>query len=122
MRPRPPRGVRRRTRRAAVAAYWRWARAWRGRHPVLVRRLEADLDDLLAVFSLPEPVRASLRTTNLLERAFRELRRGSGRSAPSQTAGRPTGSCTARCCASASSWPGARSPHSHKSLDVILGG
>lgn len=64
-----------RTRRAAVAAYWRWARAWRGRHPVLVRRLEADLDDLLAVFGLPEPVRASLRTTNLLERAFRELRR-----------------------------------------------
>jgi putative transposase len=64
-----------RTRRAAVQAYWRWARAWRGRHPVLVRNLERDLDDLLAVFGLPEPVRASLRTTNLLERAFRELRR-----------------------------------------------
>jgi len=26
------------------------------------------------VFSVPEPLRASLRTTNLLERAFRELR------------------------------------------------
>lgn len=64
-----------RTRRAAVAAYWRWARAWRPRHPVLVRRLEADLDELLAVFGLPEAVRASLRTTNLLERAFREFRR-----------------------------------------------
>ena len=64
-----------RTREAAAQAYWRWARAWRGRHPVLVRRLEADLDDLLAVFALPEPLRASLRTTNLLERAFRELRR-----------------------------------------------
>jgi transposase-like protein len=64
-----------RTRRAAVAAYWRWARAWRPRHPVLVRNLERDLDALLAVFSLPEPVRASLRTTNLIERAFRELRR-----------------------------------------------
>jgi putative transposase len=64
-----------RTRRAAVAAYWRWARAWRTRHPVLVRRLEADLDELLAVFGLPEPLRASLRTTNLIERAFRELRR-----------------------------------------------
>ena len=34
-----------------------------------------DLDELLAVFALPEPLRASLRTTNLLERAFRELRR-----------------------------------------------
>jgi transposase-like protein len=64
-----------RTRRAAVGAYWRWARAWRERHPRLVRGLERDLDSLLAVFSLPEPLRASLRTTNLLERAFRELRR-----------------------------------------------
>jgi putative transposase len=64
-----------RTRRAAVAAYWRWARAWRPRHPVLVRRFELDLDELLAVFALPEPLRVSLRTTNLLERAFRELRR-----------------------------------------------
>jgi putative transposase len=63
------------TRRVAVAAYWRWARAWRTRHPGLVRRLEADLDDLLAVFALPEPIRLNLRTTNLIERAFRELRR-----------------------------------------------
>jgi transposase-like protein len=64
-----------RTRRVAVAAYWRWAQAWRTRHPGLVRRLEADLDDLLAVFALPEPIRLNLRTTNLIERAFRELRR-----------------------------------------------
>jgi transposase-like protein len=27
------------------------------------------------VFALPEPLRASLRTTNLIERAFREFRR-----------------------------------------------
>lgn len=64
-----------RTRRAAVAAYWRWTTAWRPRHPGLVRRLEADLDGLLAVFALPESIRRSLRTTNLIERAFRELRR-----------------------------------------------
>jgi transposase-like protein len=64
-----------RTRRAAVAAYWRWATTWRTRHPVLVRRLEGDLDELLAVFVLPEPIRLHLRTTNLIERAFRELRR-----------------------------------------------
>ncbi len=64
-----------RTRRAAVAAYWRWAMAWRGRHPGLVRSLERDLDELLAVFSVPEPMRVRLRSTNLLERAFRELRR-----------------------------------------------
>jgi len=64
-----------RTRRAAVAAYWRWAGAWRARHPGLVRGFERDLDDLLAVFALPEPIRLHLRTTNLIERAFRELRR-----------------------------------------------
>ncbi|MBM4408177.1 MAG: IS256 family transposase [Chloroflexi bacterium] len=64
-----------RTRRAAVAAYWRWARIWRDRHPVIVRRLERDLEALLAVFALPEPIRVNLRTTNLIERAFRELRR-----------------------------------------------
>ena len=58
-----------------MAAYWRWATTWRTRHPVLVRRLEADLDELLAVFALPEPIRLQLRTTNLIERAFRELRR-----------------------------------------------
>jgi len=58
-----------------LAAYWRWARAWRSRHPVLVRNLERDLDGLLAVFALPEPLRTGLRTTNLIERAFRELRR-----------------------------------------------
>lgn len=63
------------TRRAAVAAYWRWATTWRSRHPVLVRHLERDLDELLAVFALPAPIRRSLRSTNLIERAFRELRR-----------------------------------------------
>jgi len=64
-----------RTRRAAVAAYWRWAQVWRVRHPGLVRHLERDLDELLAVFAQPEPIRLHLRTTNLIERAFRELRR-----------------------------------------------
>lgn len=64
-----------RSRRAAVAAYWRWAIRWRSRHPVLVRRFEADLEELLAVFALPPSIRVSLRSTNLIERAFRELRR-----------------------------------------------
>lgn len=63
------------TKRAAVAAYWRFAVLWRVRHPRLVAGLERDLDSLLAVFDLPASVRPSLRTTNLIERAFRELRR-----------------------------------------------
>ena len=63
------------TKRAAVAAYWRFAKTWRGRHPRLVAGLERDLDSLLVVFDLPASIRVSLRTTNLIERAFRELRR-----------------------------------------------
>ncbi|HEY5475003.1 MAG TPA: transposase, partial [Candidatus Limnocylindrales bacterium] len=63
------------TKRAAVAAYWRFAVAWRHRHPRLVGGLERHLDSLLAVFDLPASIRVSLRTTNLIERAFRELRR-----------------------------------------------
>jgi len=63
------------TKRSAVAAYWRFAKAWRGRHPRLVTGLERHLDSLLAVFDLPVAIRVSLRTTNLIERAFRELRR-----------------------------------------------
>jgi transposase-like protein len=42
---------------------------------VLVRNLGRDLDALLAVFALPEADRLNLRTANLIERAFRELRR-----------------------------------------------
>jgi putative transposase len=64
------------TKRAAVAAYWRFAvRPWRKRHPRLVASLERDLETLLPVFGLPAAIRVSLRTTNLIERAFRELRR-----------------------------------------------
>jgi transposase-like protein len=73
---------------------------------------------VLAVFSLPEPVRASLRTTNLLERAFRELRRRL----------RPIGSLADRRSADRILYGGVlrlkelltrrRSPDSHKSIDV----
>ena len=63
------------TKRAAVAAYWRFAQTWRTRHPRLVAGLERHLDSLLAVFDFPAAIRVSLRTTNLIERAFRELRR-----------------------------------------------
>ena len=63
------------TKRAAVAAYWRFAVRWRRCHPRLVGGLERDLEALLAVFDLPAARRPALRTTSLLERAFRELRR-----------------------------------------------
>lgn len=63
------------TRRDAVRAYWQWARRWRPEAPAAVDCLERDLDALLAHFAVPEPLRVKVRTTNAIERAFREVRR-----------------------------------------------
>ena len=63
------------TRRAAVRAYWEWARRWRGEAPKAVACLERDLDELLNVMDCPEAHRKKVRTTNVIERAFREVRR-----------------------------------------------
>jgi putative transposase len=63
------------TRRAAVAAYWAWATRWRSAAPRAVACLERDLDDLLAHFACPFADRRTVRTTNAIERCFREVRR-----------------------------------------------
>ena len=41
----------------------------------MVRQLERDLPDLLSVFAFPAHLRQKLRTTNLIERCFVEVRR-----------------------------------------------
>ncbi len=63
------------TRGEAVQAYWAWARRWRGEAPKAVACLEADLDELLHFLDCPEMHRQKVRTTNAIERAFREVRR-----------------------------------------------
>ena len=63
------------TRRQAVGAYWAWAHRWRGEAPKAVACLERDLDELLNFLACPEPHRRKVRTTNAIERAFREVRR-----------------------------------------------
>lgn len=63
------------TRREAVQRYWAWARRWRGEAPKAVACLERDLDELLNFLRCPEPHRRKIRTTNAIERAFREVRR-----------------------------------------------
>ena len=63
------------TRRAAIRAYWAWARRWREEAPKAVACLERDLDELLNVLACPEPHRRKVRTTNAIERSFREVRR-----------------------------------------------
>jgi len=63
------------TRREAVRRYWAWARRWRMEVPKAVACLEQDLDDLLAFLACPQAHRKAVRTTNAIERAFREVRR-----------------------------------------------
>ncbi len=64
---------------AALRAAQRWAARWKQDYPKAVERLERDLDELLAVYSVPAAHRRAVRATNAIERCFRELRRKTDR-------------------------------------------
>ncbi|SRR6266571_5364114 len=63
------------TRGAAVRAYWAWARRWRQEAPKAVACLERDLETLLNFLDCPTEHHRMTRTTNAIERCFREVRR-----------------------------------------------
>jgi len=63
------------TRREAVAAFRRWRERWQSPYPKAVACLEKDLEALLQCFAYPAQLRPKIRTTNAIERAFREVRR-----------------------------------------------
>ena len=48
---------------------------WRKAYGPMVRQLERDLPELLSVFAFPAHLRKKLRTTNVIERCFVEVRR-----------------------------------------------
>ncbi|MFQ5474149.1 MAG: transposase, partial [Dehalococcoidia bacterium] len=54
-------------------------RSWRNRwieiEPKAVACLEADIEEMLEFFSVPEHFQRTMRTTNPMERVFREVRR-----------------------------------------------
>jgi putative transposase len=52
-----------------------FALRWREAYPQLVTRLLRDLPELLAFFQCPRPLWRKLRTTNVIERCFVEVRR-----------------------------------------------
>lgn len=61
---------------AMAARHFReWKKKWQEKIPRAVACLENDFDRLIPVFGFPEPVRRMIRTTNVIERCFRELRR-----------------------------------------------
>lgn len=69
------------TRRQAVKLFRSWKRHWQRKYPKAVKCIEKDLDALLAFLELPLPkkhralIRKRIRTTNVIERSFREVRR-----------------------------------------------
>lgn len=60
---------------SARRAFERFRFHWRSRYPAMVRRLERDLPELLHFFALPHHLWRKLRTTNVIERCFVEVRR-----------------------------------------------
>jgi transposase-like protein len=54
----------------------RWTSSWKEKYPKAVRCLRDDLEDLLTCFQFADPdFRKAIRTTNAIERRFREVRR-----------------------------------------------
>jgi len=63
------------TRQAAIKAYWDWARLWEHEAPRAIECLRKDLHELLSFFACPQEHWRKVRTTNVIERCFREVRR-----------------------------------------------
>lgn len=62
-------------RRAATQAFKRWRDRWIGVYRKAVECVEKDLESLLLFFDYPEETWVMLRTTNYIERSFKEVRR-----------------------------------------------
>ena len=63
------------SRSQAEAAFRRFRTRWQRAYPPMVRRLERDLPELLSFFAFPRHLWRKLRTTNVIERCFVEVRR-----------------------------------------------
>jgi putative transposase len=62
-------------RQAAIDAFKEWKKKWYKISERAVACIEKDLEELLCVYSFPESQRKKIRTTNIIERSFREVRR-----------------------------------------------
>jgi len=62
-------------RKEVIRKYKEWESKWEPLYPRAVSCLEKDLDELLSFFGTPLVHREKVRTTNVIERAFREVRR-----------------------------------------------
>jgi putative transposase len=62
-------------RRQAEAAFRSFRRRWQRPYGAMVRQLERDLPELLSFFAFPRHLWKKLRTSNIIERCFVEVRR-----------------------------------------------
>lgn len=76
-------------RNQAQRAFRQWKRNWEQRRPQAVACVERDLERLLSFYDVPESHWKKVRTTNVIERSFREVRR---RTRPMSSFANP-GSC-----------------------------
>lgn len=63
------------SRTEAVRNFREWVERWKDDEPKAVACLAEDIEALLAIFDIPEEHRVRVRTTNLIERVFREVKR-----------------------------------------------
>jgi putative transposase len=63
------------SRKEAQSAFRNFQSHWKKIYPSMVKRLERDLPELLSFFSFPRHLWRKLRTTNVIERCFVEVRR-----------------------------------------------
>lgn len=59
----------------AAREFRAWKKRWQSTIPRAVNCLEKDFDRLIPVFDFPKNIRKMIRTTNVIERCFREVRR-----------------------------------------------
>jgi putative transposase len=59
----------------AERSYSKWEKQWKPIAPKAVRCIEKDMEELLNFYSCPKEIWVKVRTTNVIERAFREVRR-----------------------------------------------
>jgi putative transposase len=64
-----------RNKHLALAEFKNWEKMWHRKAPSAVHCLKKDLEELLSFFDCPKKHWVKVRTTNVIERSFREIRR-----------------------------------------------
>jgi putative transposase len=59
----------------AAKRFRAWRKQWQSKTPKAVNCVEKDFDKLRPIFEFPEEIRRMIRTTNVIEHCFREVRR-----------------------------------------------